>query len=179
MLQHLYTIDYPGHKISIGTDEEPSHVSELLTHVKMYAIGDEYDIKDLKDEALWKFEQAMKAKKGHIGELTSLLEVIPAIYTTTPENDRGLRDLVAGFGAQHIERMKDLPELEDVVVQAPKFLFEVLPQYFRRLQDERGTISWHCQRCYTATTWKCSRLVCDRCGGERNLTMGERVVVPK
>lgn len=137
MLQHLYSIDYSGHKISIGDDEEPSYVSELHTHAQMYALADEFDIKDLKEEALWKFDHAMEAKKGHSDELITTLQVVPAIYMTTPDGDRGLRDLVAEFGAQHLERMKDLPELEDVVTRIPKFMIEVLPRYLRRLQDEK------------------------------------------
>ena len=99
------------------------------------------------------FEHAMMAKKGHNDELKFLLEVVPTIYTTTPDSDRGLRDLVADFGAQHMERMKDLPELEDAVTQTPKFMIEVLPRYFRRLQDEKTRGSWACHRCYNTNAW--------------------------
>lgn len=179
MLQHLYTIDYSGHKISIGDDEEPSHVSELLTHVKMYALGEELDIKDLKEEALCKFEISMWAKRGQSGEIKCLLEVVPAIYTTTPESDRGLRDIVAEFGAQHMERMKDLPELKDVVVQAPNFLVEVVPRYFRRAEDEKKGDSWGCTGCRRPNVWRYSRVACERCGTERMLYLNDRVVARK
>ena len=162
MLQHLYTIDYTGHKTSIGDDEEPSHVSEFLTHVKMYALGDQYDIKDLKEEAFWKFEQAMKAKKGQSDERKTLLQVVPAIYATTPDNDRGLRDFVVAFGAQHLKRLKDLPEFEDVVIQAPKFMVEVLPPYFKEAEKKVTLLS--CIKC--SRTNYC-QVICNWCGTEQ------------
>lgn len=106
----------------------------------MYALGDEYDIKDLKMEASRRFAAAMKDKEGQSDEVTVVLTVIPAIYMTTPDSDRRLRDFTVEFGAQHLEQMKDLPELEDVITQAPKFMVEVLQLYFRRPQDEEDEI---------------------------------------
>lgn len=134
MLQHLYTFDYSGQKTSIGDDEESSHVSELHTHSQMYALGDKYDIKDLKEEALWKFNKAIEAKKGQSDELTTVLEVIPAIYATTPDNDRRLRDAVVSFGAINLERIKDLPEFTSVATQVPTYMIEVLPGFLKRLE---------------------------------------------
>lgn len=162
MLQHLYSIDYTGLKISIEDNEEPSYISELLTHTRMYALGDEYDIKDLKEEAIWKFRQAMQAKVGRSNELTTILQVVPAIYGTTPDSDRGLRDFVVVFGAQHLKRLKDLPEFEDVVIQAPKFMVEVLPSYL--LKDDRTIDLRTCVGCLRNTH---CRVVCGWCGTEK------------
>ena len=67
-------------------------------------------------------------------ELTSVLGVVSAIYTTTPDSDRGLRDPVVAFGAQHLEHIKDLSELKDAVTQTPNYMIEALPQYFRRFR---------------------------------------------
>ena len=124
MLQHLYTFDYSGHKISIGDKEEPCHVSELHTHASMYALGDEYDILDLKEEALWKFKRTMEAIKGHIDEFTSVVEVVSTVYSTTPSSDRGLRDAVVAFGANNLERIKNLSDLKSAVTQVlkPQFI---------------------------------------------------------
>ena len=177
MLQHLYTLNYSGSQESSGGVPEASFISELHTHTKMYAIGDEYDIKDLKEEALRKFEQAVDAKFGESDELTTILQVVPAIYKTTPDSDRGLRDLVVTFGAQHLKRMKDLPELEDVVTQVPKFMVEVLPRYFSRPQHEKRPNSQYCRKCDDDGPWIYDRVVCDGCGTERVLSCMEMVDV--
>ena len=132
MLGHIYGSSYSGHKISIGDEEEPSHISELHTHASMYALGDEYGILDLKEEALWKFKRTMEAKKGHEDELESVIEAMPIVYTTTPSSDRGLRDAVVAFGAKNLERIKDLSGFESVVAQVPSYIVEVLRVFFLR-----------------------------------------------
>ena len=130
MLYHLYGFDYSGHKISIGDEEEPSHVSELHTHASMFALGDEYGIVDLKEEALWKFKKTIEAKKGHKDELGLVIEVMPTVYRTTPSSDRRLRDVVVAFGAQNLERIKDLSGFERAVDQVPTYIVEVLRLFF-------------------------------------------------
>ena len=130
MLHHIYGFDYSGHKISIGDEEEPSHVSELHTHASMYALGDEYGIEDLKDEALWKFKRTMEANKAHDDELESVIEVIPTVYGTTPSSDRRLRDTIVAFGATNLERIKDLSGFESAVTQVPAYIVEVLHLFF-------------------------------------------------
>lgn len=175
MLQHLYTFDYSGQKTSIGDDEESSHVSELHTHSQMYALGDKYDIKDLKEEALWKFNKAIEAKKGQSDELTSVVEVIPTVYATTPESDRGLRDAVVAFGANNLAQMKDLPDFKSAVTQAPTYMIEVLPGFLDRLKDERRRYKGTCQYCASVDQLLLNRVCCRRCGGNTSLPEKEWV----
>lgn len=180
MLQHLYAHEYSGSQESSGGVTETSFISELHTHVKMYALADEYDIKDLKIEASRNFTAAMVDKEGQGDDVTAVLKVIPAIYTTTPDSDRGLRDFAVEFCAQHLERMKDLPELEDVVFQAPKFMVEVLPLFFSKFQQKLSPVWEHCRRCGdTEGCVKYTRVSCDRCGYERILSTGERMAAFK
>ena len=96
----------------------------------MYALGEEYDITDLKEEALWKFKKAIEAKKGLSDKLTALLEVIPTVYETTPDSDRSLRDVVVALGVRHLEHMTLLPEFEIAALRVPVYLIEVLPRFF-------------------------------------------------
>ncbi|KAF6231900.1 hypothetical protein HO173_009737 [Letharia columbiana] len=76
----------------------------------MYALGYQYDIKNLEKEALKRFEPAMKGKEGKGDEFTAVLGVASTTYATTPDSDRGLRDVVVAFGAKHMEDIKDLLE---------------------------------------------------------------------
>ena len=169
MLQHFYTFDYPGHKMSIGDDEESSHVSELHTHAQMYALGDEYDIDDLKKEALWKFEKAIEAKKGLSDELTNLIEVIPTVYETTLDNDRGLRDAVVAFGAKNLKQMKDLPEFNIAATRVTAYLIEVLPGFLIQCEDDRFHYEKACRRCEKADEWVFSSVVCLNCNSHAKL----------
>lgn len=157
MLEHLYGFDYSGDKICVADIEESSHVSELHTHVQMYALGDEYDMKDLKDEALWKFKKAMEAKKGQDDELECLIEVIPTIYSTTLESDRGLRDLVVTWGASSLDQMKDMPEFRSAATEVPLYTIEVLPEFLKRVEDRQKSNR-------TCTSCKNEQLRCGWCG---------------
>ena len=176
MLQHLYSFDYPDHKISIGDDEESSHVSGLHTHAQMYALGDEYDIGDLKEEALWKFKKALEAKKGHDDELTTLVEVIPTVYATTPNSDRGLRDAIVAFGVDRLEQIKDLPEFKSAATQVPVYLIEVLPGFLNRVENERRRYKEDCPYCRTAENWEFDGVYCCKC--KSHITLQQNVRVP-
>ena len=175
MLQHLYSFDYPGHKISIGDDEESSHVSELHTHVQMYALGDKYDIEDLKEEAVWKFKKAVEAKKGHGDELTTLVEVIPTVYATTPNSDRGLRDAVVAFGVDRLEQIKDLPEFGSAVTRVPVYLIEVLPGFLKRVENKRRRYKEDCSHCRSAENWEFDGVYCCKCRSHLSLQYNARV----
>ena len=150
--------------MSIGDDEESSHVSEPHTHAQMYALGDEYDIQDLREEALWKFEQAIKAKKGRSDEFPYLLDVIATVYATTPDSDRGLRDVVVAFGALNLERMRDLPEFKSAVTRVPIYLMEVLPRFFNRLEYMQAGYETSCPNCEKFDQQQHLWVNCSHCG---------------
>ena len=177
MVLHLYTFDYddyparPLRLLSSAAAAATSFISELHTHLKMYALGDEYGIKDLKKEALGKFQAIMKGKKGKSDECTAVLEVIPTIYSSTPESDRSLRDIVVAFGAEHVETMGDLLEMEKVTAQVPRYTIEVAKTSKARKSKaytklcERG-------RCPNTDRWKYDRVRCE-CGHYHFLTPAE------
>lgn len=170
-------VDYSASEIETDGKKEESFVSELHTHVMMYAMGDEYDIKDLKEEALWKFDKAVEAKKGQSDELTTVVEVIPTVYATTPDSDRGLRDFVVAFGVQHLERINNLPELKNAMTQAPNYMIEVLPQYFGKPQGKKKHCPKRWDSCCQRDGWKYDQAVCNNCGMHRDLSYHEIVDV--
>ena len=155
--------------MSIGDDEESSYVSELHTHAQMYALGDEYDIHDLKEEALWKFERAIEAKEGISDELTDVIEVIPTVYETTPDNDRGLRDAVVAFGAKNLKQMEDLPELKIAAIRVPVYLIEVLPAFLIQCEEDRFQYGKACGRCENADEWVFASVICMNCNSHAKL----------
>ena len=137
MLEHLYGANYPGHKRDLPDDPESSYISELHIHAQMYGLADEYDIKDLKEEALWKFKLSLQVVEEFENEQEKLLATIPLIYSTTPDSDRGLRDVVVDYGATNLEDIMDLPGLKSAANQAPIYMIEVLPKFLTKIKEKK------------------------------------------
>lgn len=77
MIKFLYTSSYP----SVSTEQ--------ALHIEMYAIGDKYDLPRLSKFAKVQFRDALHRVADH----TVFLSLIPRIYESTPDSDRGLRDV--------------------------------------------------------------------------------------
>ena len=81
----------------------PVYVNRLHMNAQMYSIADKYDIPRLKKEAAGKFDAAIlemmenQSKKTRTGAslFCEMLEAIPYIYSSTPDEDRRLRDIGA------------------------------------------------------------------------------------
>lgn len=75
-------------------EELPEDESHLLTHTRVYALAEKYDIPSLKQLARQKFEMAMACNY----DSPELPLAIEEVYCSTIDNDRGLRDVVCeGF----------------------------------------------------------------------------------
>lgn len=135
LLLHSYTLDYPGTPISIEGCNESSHISELYTHAAMYSLADKYGMTDLQTEALQKFIYTIQTMNSHSSEPSTVLGVMPLVYTGTPESDRGLRDAVAAFGAEHWGWFKLQPEVRDGA--PPQFLFDVACELGRQVKADK------------------------------------------
>lgn len=75
--------------------------SQLLVSAKMYEIGDKYDVLGLKQLALAKFSLACE-------KYWESQEFAPAAhyaFSTTPESDKGLRDIVTKTIADHMKTL--------------------------------------------------------------------------
>jgi hypothetical protein len=88
----------------------------------MYAMGEKYLIPGLKNHAKLLFSKSMPYIP-----LASMCEVITEVYTSTPEIDRGLRDIVLDavvIGLNEKIRNKELKKIALEV--APQFGYELL-----------------------------------------------------
>ncbi|KAH3919350.1 hypothetical protein HBI56_025590 [Parastagonospora nodorum] len=72
---------------------------QLLIHAKMYEIADKYDVVGLKDLVLEKFKRACVSFWDH--DIFSI--AAHYAFSTTMENDKGLRDIVSGTISEHME----------------------------------------------------------------------------
>ena len=91
----------------------------------MYSIGDKYDIPSLKEKAAEKFDTAIwEPQYGmyYIGSnvVEEMMRVIPFIYESTPDKDRGLRDRVIAIATYRRGELEH-PGLRDIVEAVPEF----------------------------------------------------------
>jgi len=100
----------------------------VLVHALMYALGEKYFIPGLKDLAKRYFSETVVLQSG-----ASLGTSIHEVYTTTPDSDRGLRDIVLSFTRCHITRLLQDSEFCRLAVEVPSFDFELLQHTVERL----------------------------------------------
>jgi hypothetical protein len=115
-----------------------------LIHAQMYVMGDKYLIPDLKTYARQLFKEAFSTQEGVL-----MGDTIIAVYSSTPENDRGLRDIVletllakpnSSFRAAEFRTAAT-----DVV---PKFGFDLLGRMFDKIGNSHLYYVLHNGRCY-------------------------------
>ena len=81
---------------------EGADASQLLLGAKMYGIGDKYDVLGLKRLALAKFSLACEK----YWESQQFAPAAHYAFSTTPESDKGLRDIVIKTIADHVKIIK-------------------------------------------------------------------------
>ncbi|KAL8645535.1 MAG: hypothetical protein Q9210_006657, partial [Variospora velana] len=92
-----------------GTDDRRQE--SLILHCAMYACADRYSVADLKTQAEGKF-QALVVSFWPLKELPTL---IADVYTSTPSNDRGLRDSIVRICSKHINEIVAGPSWQHIV----------------------------------------------------------------
>lgn len=95
----------------------------LVIHAKMYAIAEKYNIIGLKQLAKERFEPECEYFWNH-SEFPIAANIV---YDSTPENDKGLRDIVVKTIVSHMELLQK-PEIEAVMTDYSGLLFGVLKE---------------------------------------------------
>ena len=113
MIDFLYLHDYEAKTVYIDPDEanegrapnsntllSPMGDCNTIMHTKMYALGSKYQIHSLKAVALAKFTEAVT----YAWNDPDFVEATRLVYSTTPDHDKGLRDITsqAILDHQHI-----------------------------------------------------------------------------
>ena len=97
----------------------------------MYVMADKFNLQNLKKLAGNKFRIRLQyfevVKRSPVDPtLTRILEVIQLIYNTTPGNDRGLRDLVVEYVAQHWSAFLALEQFSTFMAANTEFIVEII-----------------------------------------------------
>ncbi|KAF2807560.1 uncharacterized protein BDZ99DRAFT_447950 [Mytilinidion resinicola] len=96
---------------------------QLLTHAKMYEIGEKYDVIGLKDLSQEKFSRTC----GLFWNDPKFPVAAHHAFSTTPDHDKGLRDLVFKTLSDHLELI-DKPEIEAVLTEFNGLAFGLLKE---------------------------------------------------
>jgi hypothetical protein len=111
---------------SVSTSPTSAHQNHALIHAQMYAMGEKYLTPDLKNHAKLSFSESIR----YIS-VASLCEVITEVYASTPETDRGLRDIVLDTAIIHLREMMRNKELKKIAIEmVPQFGYELLERAF-------------------------------------------------
>ena len=95
--------------------------NNMVVHARVFALAVKYQIPALKDLAASKFASAVESDWNH----SSLTEALRVVHSTTPEDARELRDIVAKVLLTH-EKLLDKPEVESAVLDIRRLAYELL-----------------------------------------------------
>jgi hypothetical protein len=104
-----------------GSDQAPP--ANLSLHAKVYALGEKYGIEHLKLFAIQKFEAEVES---HL-QSKDFLMAIEEAYTSTVEEDRGLRDVVVKTMKKHKYLLKKLSV--QAIVKSTQLGFDLLMNF--------------------------------------------------
>lgn len=93
----------------------------LNLHAQMYALADKYGIHDLKDLVREKFAEVASSYWDGSG----FLMAVQTVYSSTPETDHGLRDIIVDTLSQHRELLKKV-EIEALVKEVNGLAYGLL-----------------------------------------------------
>lgn len=85
---------------------------QLLLHAKMYEVADKYDVIGLKKIAREKFLRAA----AHYWNSERFAPAAHYAFSTTPEEDKGLRDVVSNIVSKHMELLNK-PAVEALLTE--------------------------------------------------------------
>ena len=117
LIDCLYLGTYNDFKMM--KDDEQYWKSAHQLHAEMFSLGDKYDCAVLRESALAKFTEHADNNDGY--DPLGFIASIPIVYSSTPDSERALRDVV-------VEKIKVAPNrflAEDVKAAFQKVVYEV------------------------------------------------------
>lgn len=92
-----------------------------MAHAQVYTAADYYQVPELMDHALHKFERATSYT-----HLSGLQEVIPLVYGLESESVEKLRSSVCAVAVEHARSLIKDREFVELVVHLPEFMKDFL-----------------------------------------------------
>lgn len=137
MIRFIYTSDY--FPFTSAYEADPSF---LPVHASMYGLGEFYGVRSLKWVTADRFKKLIKLwSQGVYGgvsipNLLAFIQAIKLVYTTTPHDDRVLRDPVIVFVPEHLHAMFGLEDFRELLNGVPDFVEEAFGEDVLERIDE-------------------------------------------
>ncbi|RYP39208.1 hypothetical protein DL767_002316 [Monosporascus sp. MG133] len=112
MLHFMYHFDY----------NNTHGASTMIFNAQVYSVADKYIIPALKAEAREKFGTAISTGWA----MDDFPSAIAEVYNSTPESDRGLRDLTVEIARTNINPLRENELFRDVLREIPSFAAEMV-----------------------------------------------------
>ncbi|GKU15375.1 unnamed protein product [Fusarium langsethiae] len=138
-----------------------SGVSAMVFDAQVYQIADKYSVHALKRHAKNKFGTAVEAG----WTMDDFPVAINVVYTTTPSNDRGLRDLTVETSHINLDELTSRAGFCETLRTTPDFAADLVPFVCDRSSRDVGT--YKCPKCngiFKFDNPGSSARYCPRCG---------------
>lgn len=161
MITYLYKLDYDDSQVFLpgGLSNEEVANTPLLVNVIMYTMGDKYGIGGLKKVAETKFDEAVT---GLTSPLDFLL-VVAEVYESTPEEDRGLRDVAVRHAILNHKGLAISKKFRAVVAKVPQFACDIIAWKSEKATKPVTRFLTQCRGCHKTTYGKIEKLRCEDC----------------
>jgi hypothetical protein len=150
MLRFMYYFDYDTY----------DGRSSMIFNAEVYSIADRYTIPALKEHAKEKFQKATSVGWA----MDDFPLTVAEVYSSTPETDRGLRDLVVQLCQEHLGHLRNNRQFQDVLKRTKDFAADLVRSF-------QGNPTYKCPNCHQ--TWQSSlsqggTYYCIHCGNRRS-----------
>jgi hypothetical protein len=120
MIKFIYTQDYDDGKNRPSTTSEAN--GALLTNVKVYILGDKYDIQPMKVLAAKKYEALVPEQWN----TPSFADSLKLLYDQTLDSDRMMKDMAIKIAGDHATKQADRTEFLDLCQARGDIAYDVL-----------------------------------------------------
>lgn len=137
MIRSFYTFDY-------SDTAQKTSLSACMFHVKMFVAAEKYSIEHLQLLAAKEFQKAAKRDWS----TDAFAEAIVAVYTTTNDVQRRLRDALVAVVKEHFSDLYATPgkykRFFDIYTEAPDFGKDIALALASQKQAEEGLKTYKC-----------------------------------
>lgn len=162
MLRFLYTFDYDASAAMNG------NASPMVFNVKVYSIADKYDIPALRAQAKEKFQKAVEI----CWDMDDFPHAIAEVYSSTPPNDKDLRNIVVAVACEHIQGLLRKQGFSDVLEETVGFASDISRRQASNLRQAKNTPKKYrcpdCRQQWETSTTTVSVKHCLLCGEQRS-----------
>ncbi|KKY16160.1 putative btb poz domain protein [Diplodia seriata] len=141
----------------------PAETTAGAFHAKVYAAGDYYQVNCLKEQAKSSFTTWLTGQLSRGSSQEDFFRAVEVIYDSTPESDRGLRDIVVEFVCNHTDIAGKKRAATDLLASTcPVFVTDLAVAFKAKATDYARLLK-------KAT--KCKHYACVSCNGKVHIDL--------